>query len=83
MPLPVVKGKELRRFIERRGYVLVSVKGSHFKFRRKDSKGFKIIIPIHGNEEIADGTLENIIRYLALNEGLSEDDIRRAISDEC
>jgi predicted RNA binding protein YcfA (HicA-like mRNA interferase family) len=79
VPLPVVTGKEMKKFLLKMGYDLVKIKGSHHLFKRMDGKGYKISVPIHANEPIADGTLNNIIEFFAKNEGLTEDQVRRIL----
>lgn len=54
-----MSGKELVRFLQQLGYELVSVHGSHHKFRR--GAGDVIIVPLHGSKPLAIGTLHHIV----------------------
>ena len=58
--LPVITGKELIKFFESIGFVIVRVKGSHH--RMKHSDGRVTTIPVHRNESIPKGLLRKIIR---------------------
>ena len=81
VPLPVVNGKGMLRFLERNGYVLKRCNGSHFHYKRSDGKGYLITVPVHGKDEIKADTLDSIIYYIAINEGMTIDEVRRAISE--
>jgi len=81
VPLPVVTGKDMLRFIERNGYILKRCKGSHFHYKRRDGTGYLITIPVHGKSGIKPDTLDSIIFYFAKNEGMTIDEVRQAIAD--
>lgn len=74
--LPVVSGKKVIRYLHKLGYIEKSCKGSHHNFKRPDGKGFVITVITHGNGELRDGTLNNIIKYLAINEQMTEAEVR-------
>ena len=81
VPLPVTTGKELKQFLLRIGYDLIRIDGSHHHFKKIDGTGYKITVPIHGNSEIKPKTLNNIIFYIAKNENLTVEDVRRLLSN--
>ena len=58
--LPVLSGKELLVLLEKLGFVLIRVKGSHH--RMKHPNGRVTTVPVHKNESIAKGLLRKIIR---------------------
>jgi predicted RNA binding protein YcfA (HicA-like mRNA interferase family) len=57
--LPALTGEEVARLIKTRGFVFVSQKGSHAKYRNAEGK--TTIIPMHGAEEIGAGLLLQIL----------------------
>ena len=57
--LPSIKGKQLLKILEKVGFILDHVQGSHYILRRADGK--KTTIPIHGNKEIPKGTLLGVL----------------------
>ncbi|MFV9630171.1 MAG: type II toxin-antitoxin system HicA family toxin [Methanosarcinales archaeon] len=70
--LPVIKGKELVKFIKSIGFRVTRTKGSHVRLRSED--GRVTAVPVHGNKDIPKGLLRKIIREdLELNlEGFLE-----------
>jgi predicted RNA binding protein YcfA (HicA-like mRNA interferase family) len=65
-----VSGRELARIVQRRGWSLARIQGSHHVFtmpgRRK-----RIVIPIHGNQPLKQGLLRSLMKIA----GLGEDDL--------
>jgi predicted RNA binding protein YcfA (HicA-like mRNA interferase family) len=57
--LPRVTGKEMVRFLERQGFNLLRVRGSHHFFERD---GVHTSVPVHGNAPLRIGTLRSILR---------------------
>jgi predicted RNA binding protein YcfA (HicA-like mRNA interferase family) len=58
--LPIIKDKELIRFLESIGFKVARRKGSHVRLRSED--GRVTTVPVHGNREIPKGLLRKIIR---------------------
>ncbi len=56
----VLSGKELIRVLERIGFVVVRINGSHH--RMKHSDGRVTTVPVHKNEDLPKGLLRKIIR---------------------
>jgi len=56
--------------LQKNGFLYVSQKGSHVKFRRVSGKRTKTVIVPAGRKEIPQGTLHSIFRQ----SGLSKDD---------
>jgi predicted RNA binding protein YcfA (HicA-like mRNA interferase family) len=52
--------REIERLLSRYGFVLVSQKGSHRKWRNLSS-GRQVIVPFHRGKKLPLGTLRNII----------------------
>ena len=65
-----VAGKELALAVQRKGWVLARVKGSHHIFI-KDGRHERIVIPIHGSQPLKIGLLRAQMKIA----GLSEDEI--------
>ena len=60
--LPAVKPKDVIRVLERAGFVFVSQRGSHRKYRKDAAT---IIIPFH-NDDMRPGTLRHVIQQSGL-----------------
>lgn len=58
--LPVISGKELVALLEKLGFTVIRIKGSHHRMKHVD--GRITTIPVHKNEAIAKGLLRKIIR---------------------
>jgi predicted RNA binding protein YcfA (HicA-like mRNA interferase family) len=58
--LPVIKGRELVKFLESMGFRATRTKGSHVRLRAED--GRVTTVPVHGNKDIPRGLLRKIIR---------------------
>jgi len=67
---PFCTAKEVIRVLRRHGFVQVSQKGSHQKWRHPN--GRQVIVAIHGNKPIPIGTFKSIIE----GSGLSADHFR-------
>jgi len=64
--LPVVTGRDTRKALEKAGFVVIRVKGSHHFMRRPgDSKG--VPVPIHGSRDLPPGMLRAIIDQAGLS----------------
>jgi len=58
--LPVIKGRELVKFLESMGFRVTRTKGSHVRLRSED--GRVTTVPVHGKKDIPKGLLRKIIR---------------------
>ena len=56
----VCSGKELIKVLEKNGFVVVRINGSHH--RMKHSDGRITTIPVHKNEDLPKGLLRKIVR---------------------
>jgi len=59
--LPIIKGKELTKFLKSLGFKIVRTKGSHVRLRTEDQRRVTTI-PIHKNKDLPKGLLRTIIR---------------------
>jgi predicted RNA binding protein YcfA (HicA-like mRNA interferase family) len=62
-------GREVVAALQRGGFKLSHVRGSHHYLRKPDATGL-VVVPVHGNRTLPIGTLRSIVRQ----SGLVEDD---------
>ncbi|MGZ8938761.1 MAG: type II toxin-antitoxin system HicA family toxin [Limisphaerales bacterium] len=62
-----VSGKELARAIQRKGWTLARIKGSHHIFVMAGRRE-RIVIPIHGNQPLKIGLLKSLMKTADLRE---------------
>jgi predicted RNA binding protein YcfA (HicA-like mRNA interferase family) len=62
-----ISGKALCKIIERHGWKLKRVTGSHHIYAREGSKAI-LSIPVHSNRDLPIGTLQNILKDAKLSE---------------
>ncbi|WP_398465058.1 type II toxin-antitoxin system HicA family toxin [Tardiphaga sp.] len=65
-----ISGRAFARLIERRGWVLLRVNGSHHIYGKPGSV-IRLSIPIHGNSALKTG----LLRHLMKAAEISEDDL--------
>ncbi len=56
----VLSGKEMLKCLEKMGFILVRVNGSHHRLKHID--GRVTTIPVHKNEDLPKGLMRKIIR---------------------
>jgi predicted RNA binding protein YcfA (HicA-like mRNA interferase family) len=71
---PAVSGKQLVKILERQGWYVKRVRGSHRIMRHPDIPD-AIPVPVHGNQSIKRGTLGNILRTA----GISREEFNRLL----
>jgi predicted RNA binding protein YcfA (HicA-like mRNA interferase family) len=64
-----VSGREFARIIERRGWILLRISGSHHIYGKSGSI-VRLSVPIHGNKPLKTG----LLRHLAKLAELSDED---------
>ena len=62
-----ISGKKLCKVVEKLGWTLVRVKGSHHIYTKEDISKI-IVIPVHGNRDLPIGTLKGILKDAELSE---------------
>jgi len=65
MKLKPVKARKVIKILEKLGYRLLRVTGSHYIYK-KEGKGL-IPVPRHGDEELCPGLLSKIIREIGID----------------
>ena len=63
--MKTISGKELCRLLERNGWYLVRVHGSHHLYN-KLGKPVLISVPVHGNKPLKKGTLKALFQKAEL-----------------
>jgi predicted RNA binding protein YcfA (HicA-like mRNA interferase family) len=63
--LPKATGKEILAALQREGFLLTHVRGSHH-YLRKAGIGGLVVVPVHGNRTLPVGTLRSILRQAGL-----------------
>ena len=69
--LPVVRPRQLIRALERAGFFVHHIRGSHHYLRHPNRPGLLITVPVH-TRDLKRGTLRAILRQA----GLTPDDLR-------
>ncbi len=62
-----VSGLELARIVQRRGWILARIHGSHHIFT-KAGRRERIVIPIHGNQPLKSGLLRSLMKIAKLED---------------
>lgn len=62
-----MKVRDVMRLIEKDGWYLVTVKGSHRQFKHLEKKG-RVTIAGHLGDDLAKGTLNSILKQAGLKE---------------
>ncbi|MFV1968228.1 MAG: type II toxin-antitoxin system HicA family toxin [Pirellulaceae bacterium] len=62
--LPRLTGTEMARFLQRQGFTLLRVRGSHHYLGRGDQH---TSVPVHRNQTLKIGTLRGILRDINLS----------------
>ena len=65
-----VSGKEFSKTLERHGWSLLRVQGSHHIYG-KEGSDVRLSVPIHGNQALKTGLLRHLMKLA----GISEDDL--------
>jgi predicted RNA binding protein YcfA (HicA-like mRNA interferase family) len=63
-----ISGRDLARIIERRGWTLLRVNGSHHIYGKSGSV-VRLSVPIHGNKPLKAGLLKHLIKLAELSDG--------------
>ena len=65
--MKAISGKEFARVLEKKGWKLARVKGSHHVYI-KESMIERISLPIHGNKPLKIGLLKHFLKVAGLKE---------------
>jgi predicted RNA binding protein YcfA (HicA-like mRNA interferase family) len=59
--LPVIRSKELIRVLERAGFFIHRVSGSHYILKHPEKPTVRVTVPFH-NRDLKRGTLQSIMK---------------------
>ena len=62
-----VSGRELAQIVQRRGWTLARVHGSHHVFTMAGRRE-RIVIPIHGNQPLKKGLFRSLMKIAGLQD---------------
>ena len=62
-----VSGRELAKVIQRSGWALARINGSHHIFTKPGHRE-RLVIPIHGNSPLKTGLLRSLMKIAGLTE---------------
>jgi len=62
-----ISGKDFAKILERHGWALLRVQGSHHIYGKAGSE-IRISIPIHGNQSLKIGLLRHFLKVAGLTE---------------
>lgn len=65
-----ISGKELAKILERQGWALLRIRGSHHVYG-KPGEIVRLSVPVHGNSPLKKGLLVHFLKMA----GLSENDL--------
>ena len=65
-----VSGKEFAKVLERHGWTLLRVHGSHHIYG-KDGSDVRLSVPVHGNQALKTGLLRHLMKIA----GVTEEDL--------
>ncbi len=68
--MKVVSGRDFARIVERRGWRLLRVAGSHHIYGKQGSV-VRLSIPIHGNRPLKTGLLRHLAKLAEVEDELS------------
>jgi predicted RNA binding protein YcfA (HicA-like mRNA interferase family) len=63
--LPAVPGAKVVRALERAGFTVARISGSHHVMRHPD--GRTVVVPVHAGRDIAKGTLRNVLAIIGMD----------------
>jgi predicted RNA binding protein YcfA (HicA-like mRNA interferase family) len=65
-PVPLARGKDVVRALERAGFTVVRIKGSHHRLVHKDDPKRATTVPVHASRDLPRGTLRDILEQVGL-----------------
>lgn len=64
-PVPAVRGDRLVRALERAGFAVTRVRGSHHRLRHPD--GRSTTVPVHPGQDVPKGTLRSVLQDVGMS----------------
>lgn len=66
-PVPSVPGAKVVKALEKHGFTVARITGSHHIMRHPDGRG--TTVPVHGGRDLPKGTFRGILRDVGLTAG--------------
>ncbi len=63
-PVPSLRGERIVRALERAGFEVVRIHGSHYILRHPDGRG--TTVPVHQGRDVSKGTLRGILADIGM-----------------
>ena len=64
--LTSLNGRQITRALQRGGFEVIRIRGSHHVLRKPGAPNTKVIVPVHGSRDIPPGTVQSIIKQAGL-----------------
>ena len=64
--LPLVTGRDLVRALQKAGFIMVRVSGSHHRLVHPGDASRAATVPVHGAKTLKRGTLQSILRQTGI-----------------
>lgn len=71
--LPAIPGAKVVKALEKAGFTVVRVSGSHHVMRHPD--GRTVVVPVHASRDMPKGTLRNVLAII----GMTAEELRRLL----
>jgi predicted RNA binding protein YcfA (HicA-like mRNA interferase family) len=71
--IPALPGAKVVKTLERAGFTVTRVSGSHHVMRHPD--GRTVVVPVHAGHDLPKGTLRNILAII----GMTADELRKLL----
>ena len=65
--LPRVTGMEVVKALQRGGFIVLYVKGSHYHLRHRDDLSKRAVVPVHAGKVIKPEVLHTILKGVGLS----------------
>ena len=64
--LPTVTGRQVVRALERGGFCVIRIKGSHHFMRHNVDSARQTVVPVHGNEDLGRPLLRKLLNDVGM-----------------
>ncbi|HCE42612.1 MAG TPA: hypothetical protein DET40_03590 [Lentisphaeria bacterium] len=65
--MKVISGKRMCAILERKGWLLARIAGSHHIYMRQDST-VRLTVPVHGNHDLKRGLQRALMKFVGISE---------------
>lgn len=65
--MKLVSGKELCKIVEKKGWILKRINGSHHVYKKAGEENI-LVIPVHKNKDLKQGLLRSIMKLATISE---------------